>query len=188
MMLSRLLSRSLPVVTLVAAASACTGDSKTPDQRAADSAMATSLEIAKGQKKFIDSVISSAPSVQAVAKAKGKLYDVADDSLAAIVRRESAKTYDCYTNALRDYPGLAGKVTMLVNFGAAGWDLVRVEDQTWSGPAGGIVQSCINFRAKKEWNLPIHNVKPGAHLVQLEFRPESVKTAPPPKTATKSKQ
>jgi len=80
-------------------------------------------------------------------------------------------------------------VTVLVNFGGAGWDLIRVEDHTWTGAAGGVVESCINFRAKTEWALPTRGVKVGAHLVQLEFRPDRLNGSPPEaKTATKSKQ
>jgi hypothetical protein len=191
MMFHRSIGCILPVAVLAAGLSACTGEKKAPDEHAADSLMAASLKPTKEQQHVIDSVIASAPSVQAVVTAKGgSRYDVADATLAAAVRREAKKTNDCYTNALRDYdPHLAGKVTVLVNFGGAGWDLIRIEDHTWTGPAGGVVETCINFRAKKEWALPTRGVKIGAHLVQLEFRPDSLHASPPePKTVTKSKQ
>jgi hypothetical protein len=128
----------------------------------------------QAQKQFIDSVINSAPSVDEVAKAKGTIYDVADDSLAALVKREAMKTEDCYSKVGLGYdPNLAGVATILVNLGAAGWDLMRVEDFKFSSPAGGAVVSCINARAKNEWELPVKGMTPGAHLVQLTFRPDA---------------
>jgi hypothetical protein len=183
----------LGAVAVLAApgALACAGERQVPDAHSAEVRLASSLKPTKEQQRFIDSVIASAPSVETLVRADGgSRYDVADGSLTAAVHREARKTNDCYTNALRDYdPHLAGKVTVLVNFSAAGWDLIRVEDDTWTGPAGGVVESCINYRAKNEWALPTNNVKIGAHLVQLEFRPDSVSPLPAKvKGATKSKQ
>ena len=67
--------------------------------------------------------------------------------------------------------------------------LARIEDHTWTGAAGGVVESCINFRAKKEWDLLTRGVKVGAHLVQLEFRPHSLHVSPPEaRTVRKSRQ
>jgi len=191
MIFQRSIGRVLTVAVFAAAGGpACAGERKAPNEHAAGARLATSLTPTRGQQRVIDSVIASAPSVQAVVTANGgSRYDVADPSLAAAVRREARKTNDCYTNALRDYdPYLAGKVTVLVNFGAAGWDLIRIEEHTWTGAAGGVVESCINFRAKKEWDLPTRGVKVGAHLVQLEFRPDSLHAPPEAKTVRKSKQ
>lgn len=191
-MFQRFIGRMVPVAAMAAAGvSACAGERQAVDDHAAKVRLVGSFRPTSEQRRVIDSVIASAPTVEALVRADGGArYDAADASLAAAVRREARKTNDCYTNALRDYdPNLAGKVTVLVNFSAAGWDLIRVEDHTWTGPAGGIVESCVNFRAKNEWNLPTRGVKTGAHLVQLEFRPDSVlPPSPAAKRATKSKQ
>jgi hypothetical protein len=165
-------------MVLLALSTACTGgDTSDTDDAPPDSAaMAAAAEQFRRQKANIDSVVTNAKPIAAVARELGSMYTVADDSLAAIVRRESMKTYDCYTKALADLdPNLAGTANVLVNFGAAGWDLVRVEKWEFSGPAGGAVVSCINARAKAEWQLPQRGVKAGAHLVQLTFVPDTTK-------------
>jgi hypothetical protein len=168
----------LSLIALFALPVACTGDSSDADGSPPDStAMAAAAERFRQQKANIDSVVTNAkPPVAVVAQELGSIYRVADDSLASVVRRESRKTYDCYTKALAELdPTLAGTANVLVNFGAAGWDLVRVEKWEFSSPAGGAVVSCINARAKAEWSLPQRGVKPGAHLVQLTFVPDTGK-------------
>ena len=70
--------------------------------------------------------------------------------------------------------GLTAVLYVIVDFGAAGWDLVRVEKWSYSSQAGGAVITCINARAKTEWKLPTKGVKPGAHLVKLVYAPDSV--------------
>jgi hypothetical protein len=153
---------------------ACGKDDEAAPQTAETEDLGYSADYWKDQKQFIDSVINTAPSVDEVAKAKGTIYAVADDELTAIVKREAQKTEDCYSKVGLGYdPGLAGVATILVNLGAAGWDLMRVEDFKFSSAAGGAVVSCINARAKNEWELPVKGIKPGAHLVQLTFRPDA---------------
>jgi hypothetical protein len=189
MMSPRSVRRTLPLTLCALAFAACTGKDKAADTApAGDSTdMAAAQTQWQARKKAVDSVLKVAPTTAQVAKQKGPMYDVADAELAAAVRKEAQKTYDCYTKTLRDYdPTLAGVVQVLVNFGAAGWDLVRVEQWNWSSPAGGAVQACINMRAKSEWKLPTKGIRPGAHLVQLTFRPDSqpiVKPSGPPKAA-----
>lgn len=168
-------SALLALLSLVAVTQVACGKDDAADQQTAETDdLGYSADYWKDQKQYIDSVINTAPSVEDVAKAKGTIYAVADDSLAAIVKREAQKTEDCYTKVGLGYdPGLAGVATIMVNLGAAGWDLMRVEDFTFSSAAGGAVVSCINARAKNEWELPIKGMKPGAHLVQLTFRPDA---------------
>jgi hypothetical protein len=173
-------SRSLPafirlaaVATLVAGGAIACGGGDTPAPEPTDEELGYVTEYAKAQRVFIDSVVKAAASVEDVAKSKGPVYQVADEELAEIVRREAEKTRDCYDSVGRGYdPYLAGVVTMLVNLGGGGWDLVRVEEHEFSSPAGGVVVSCINARAKNEWVLPTDGVKPGAHLVQIVYRPD----------------
>jgi hypothetical protein len=155
---------------------ACGGSDKPSKGVDADSAtMAASAEVWKARKAQADSVIRSAPQMVAVVKELGaSRYDEADAALTAAVLRESEKTRDCYTKAAKEYdPGLTAVLYVLVNFGAAGWDLVRVEKWIYSSPAGGAVITCINLRAKTEWKLPTKGIKPGAHLVKLVYSPDS---------------
>ena len=136
--------------------------------------MGAAAEAFRAQKPSIDSFVANAKPIESVAAELGAIYRVADDSLAAVVRRESAKTYDCYTTARTEHdPFLAGVAHVLVNFGAAGWDIVRVERHEFSSAAGGAVVACINARAKSEWVLPTRGIPPGAHLVRLTFKPDS---------------
>jgi hypothetical protein len=169
--------RPTVLVALAAAltVSAACGKDEAPETATAETDdLGYSPEYWQSQRQFIDSVINTAPDVAEVAKTKGAIYQVADDSLAAIVKNEAQKTEDCYSKVGLGYdPHLAGVATVLVNFGAAGWDLVRVEDHKFSSAAGGAVVSCINARAKNEWVLPTKGVKAGAHLVQLTFRPDA---------------
>jgi hypothetical protein len=176
-MFQRSIRPLLTTVLVATALTACGGGDQADETPAADSTtVAFTDEYWRTQRQFIDSVITSVPSTAEVAKAKGAMYDVADDSLSAIVRAEAVKTEDCYTKVGLGYdPHLTGVATVLVNFGAAGWDLIRVEDHKFSSAAGGAVVSCINARAKNEWKLPTKNQKPGAHLVQLTFRPDDPK-------------
>jgi hypothetical protein len=179
-MLLPILPRRRPILTAVALASAiavlaaCGADKAPDDDRAGTEDLGYTPEYLQNQRQFIDSVIKAAPNVAEVAKAKGAIYRVATDALTAAVKTEAQKTEDCYTKIGLGYdPYLAGVATILVNFGAAGWDLVRVEDHQFSSAAGGAVVSCINARAKNEWALPTDGVPPGAHLVQLTFRPDA---------------
>lgn len=176
MMSLRSLKALLPIACAAGALAGCGGDTRKAAS-AADSASAMDAASAEWQakrSKVVDSIFRAAPTVAQVARQKGSMYDVADAALTAAVVREAEKTRYCYTNALRDYdPGLAGVVEVLVNFGAAGWDIVRVEHSSWTSVAGGAAESCINAHAKTEWKLPTKGVKPGAHLVQLKFRPDS---------------
>ena len=172
--LPRSFSRSAACSLAALALAACGGDT-TKTAVPADSGMAVSAELWKSRQKLADSVVRAAPAVSAVVKELGaSRYDEADAELTAIVLKESEKTRDCYTKALVNVdPSLSMVLYVLVNFGAAGWDLVRIEKWNLSSPNGGVVVSCINARAKSEWKLPIHGMKPGAHLVKLVYRPDS---------------
>jgi hypothetical protein len=176
-MFQRSIRPLLASVLVASALTACSTSDDTTDTPDGDTTVvAFSDEYWQSQRQFIDSVLTSAPDVADVAKAKGAMYDVADDSLTKLVIAESAKTEDCYSKVGLGYdPVLTGVATVLVNFGAAGWDLIRVEDHQFSSAAGGAVVSCINARAKNEWKLPTKGIIPGAHLVQLKFRPDDPK-------------
>jgi hypothetical protein len=163
------------VLTLCLAVVACGGDTPVPEDDPADAAaMAAALEAHKAQKLIADSVVEAAPDMSQVVEALGGTrYQPADSALSALVVTEAAKTRDCYTKALAEHdPNLTAVLYVLVNFGAAGWDLMRVERWSYSSPAGGAVVTCINSRAKNEWQLPTRGIKPGAYLVRLVYRPD----------------
>jgi hypothetical protein len=166
----------LAALAVGAASTACGGDeSETPAAEPDSASMAALLEAHKSRQALADSVISTAPEMAAVVEKLGaSRYAVADSALAAAVRREAEKTRDCYTNARRDHdPNLTAVLDVLVNFGGAGWDLMRVEIWTYSSAAGGAVVTCINSRARAEWKLPTTGIRPGAHLVRIVYRPDS---------------
>jgi hypothetical protein len=86
--------------------------------------------------------------------------------------RESEKTRDCYTKTRRDLDAnLSAVLYVVANLGAAGWDVIRVEKWNASSAAGSALITCINARAKNEWKLPIKGMKPGAHILKLEYTP-----------------
>ena len=184
-MTSRLVSRvSVVRHALLASAvalAACTGGDTNKAPEGADTSFVRATKLWQDHKKSIDSLVAAAPTVQAVAqtknataKIKGPQYDVADEALTAIVRREAEKTRYCYTDAQKSLdPYLTMVATVLLNYGAAGWDLVRVEDWKSSSPAGDAVVTCIDANAKAKWQLPQPYAKPGPHLVQFTFRPDS---------------
>jgi hypothetical protein len=174
MILSLMRRRAVPLLA-AAALAACTGREK-PAYTDDHDSTTMSAEAFQARKAFIDSVVNHAPKMESIVKELSPKYDQADSALALAVRREAEKTRDCYTQVGFSYdPTLTGVAYVVVHFGAVGWDLIRVERAQWSSPAGNAVAACINNRAKTEWKLPMTGVKPGAHLVQLTFRPDSVR-------------
>jgi hypothetical protein len=62
-------------------------------------------------------------------------------------------------------------VYILARLGAAGYDIVRAENWSFtSSAAGNMVVTCLNLRTK-DWKLPTKGVKPGAHLVKVVYSP-----------------
>ena len=158
------------------ALTACGSDKSNKAVNADSTTMADAAQTWKLRKSKADSVLKTAPKMSEVVKELGSArYDEADATLTAAVLKEAEKTRDCYTNVLRDNdPGLAAVFYVLVNFGGAGWDIVRIEKWSYTSVWGGAVYSCINLRAPKEWKLPTKGVKYGAHLVKLVYTPDSV--------------
>jgi hypothetical protein len=169
----------LPMAAALFLVTACKGADKPAETTPEDSvSMAAQAAAWKAGRIRADSLFRAAPEMADVVKKLGaSRYDVADDSLAAIARRESAKTRDCYTKIVKEIDPTLSLVTyMLLNYGAAGWDLVRVEQSQQTSPAGGAVIACINSRAKTEWKLPTKGVKPGAHLVRIDYAPDTARS------------
>lgn len=157
------------IATMCAAAVACGGDkSATTDKPPVVSANPGADEFRKQQQAYADSVLNSVSSVKDVAKRLGKNYDVGSiqmrDSLAALV----AKT-DCIAIGRKLDPYLAGTVTLWVNMSVIGTDVIRVQEGTWTSPAGKAVEGCINGHATK-WQLDPSFGKPKAYLVQIQFK------------------
>ncbi len=163
---------------ILCVATACEKDEPKPPATATDSViMASDAAAWQARKTMSDSVIKHAPDLSQIREKLGATrYDEADAALTAAVLKEAEKTRDCYVNAWTQYdPSLTVVLYVLVNFGGAGWDLIRVEQNSLSSPAGGAVVSCINARAKDTWKLPTKGVKPGAHLVKLVYTPDSAR-------------
>lgn len=164
--------RTFAALTAALALAACGGDKPeddTPNTAAMDSAMA----VWKRRQALADSVVAAAPTEKQVVQELGESrYDEAEGDLKEAMLRESEKTRDCYTNARQNLDANLTAVLYVVgNFGAAGWDVIRVEKWNTSSEAGNAVITCINSRAKNEWKLPTKDVKPGAHIVKLVYTP-----------------
>jgi hypothetical protein len=154
------------------ATAACNTD-KPEDNTTNSAAMDSSVALWKRRQALADSVVTAAPTTKEVIdQLGGNMYREADGDLKDAMMKESEKTRDCYTNALRDLDANLTAVLYVVgNFGMAGWDIIRVEKWNNSSVAGNAVVSCINARAKTEWKLPVKDVKPGAHVVKLVYTP-----------------
>lgn len=164
---------AVALVAILAGTACNSRDNPTPEDQTANKSLDSAMKVWRARREAADSLLKAAPPVQDVVKQLGgKLYDVAEPDIEAAVIRESAKTADCYAQTRRDLdPDLSIVLYVLVNYGAAGWDLVRVERWNATSQNGGAVVSCINSRAKAEWKLPTGNVKPGAHLVKITYTP-----------------
>jgi hypothetical protein len=166
--------RYITFAALVAAAAtaACNKD-KPEDTPGSSAAMDSTIAQMKRRQALADSVVKAAPSTKEVVdQLGGNKYEEADGELKDAMLKESEKTRDCYTNVRRDIDANLTAVLYVVgNFGAAGWDIIRVEKWNNSSEAGNAVVSCINQRAKAEWKLPVKGVKPGAHVVKLVYTP-----------------
>lgn len=169
--MKRILLTSLLVGTF--AVTACTGGDK-PQEQSDSHVMDSVSAVWRARKVSADSLVRAAPEVAEVVKDLGaKLYDVAEPDIESAVKKESEKTSDCYTRVRREVdPGLAVVLYVLVNYGAAGWDLKRVERWNGTSDAVNMVVTCINGRAPNEWKLPEGpKVKSGAHLVRISYTP-----------------
>jgi hypothetical protein len=157
----------------VLAAAACSSDKPDDTTTLGGASMDTAMAEWKARQRSADSLISAAPSERAIVEQLGaSVYKEAQPEVREAVLRESEKTRDCYTNARRDLdPNLSTVLYILANFGAAGWDLVRVEKSNFTSDAGLAVNACINSRAKTEWKLPMRGVRPGAHIVKIVYTP-----------------
>jgi hypothetical protein len=157
----------------VLVAAACSSDQPDDNTTLDAASMDSAMVMWKARQRSADSLLSAAPTESAVVQQLGpSVYKEAQPEVREAVLRESEKTRDCYANARRDLdPNLSAVLYILANFGAAGWDLVRVEKWNFTSPAGGAVVACINSRAKAEWKLPMTGVRPGAHIVKLVYTP-----------------
>ena len=167
--------RNITFAALIAvtATAACGGDKKPDDNLGDSAAMDSTIAQMKRRQALADSVVKAAPSTKEVVdQLGGKMYDEAEGELKDAMLKESEKTRDCYNNVRRDLDAnLTAVLYVVANFGAAGWDIIRVEKWNNSSDAGNAVISCINQRARSEWKLPTTGVKPGAHVVKLVYTP-----------------
>lgn len=159
----------LTLALIVCAAAACGGDKPaTTDKPPAVSANPGADEFRKQQQAYADSVLNSVSSAKDVAKRLGSNYDVGSikmrDSLAALVTKA-----DCFAIGRKLDPYLAGTVTLWVNMSIIGTDVIRVQEGTWTSPAGKAVEGCINGHAQK-WQLDASFGPPKAYLIQIQFK------------------
>ncbi len=128
------------------------------------------LEYRKRQQSFADSVLNTAASAKAVVDKLGKGYAVGSirlrDTLALLVRENKDA---CFKAGRETDPYLAGTVSIFVNMGVAGSDVVRVQKSDWTSPAGNIVDACLN-KASQGWKFDGTFGKPAAYITQVQFK------------------
>lgn len=163
---------SIAAIPLLVAVIACPGDKKQaaapalPDTTAAD---LESLTVA-----IPPAVVDTFTPPRPKGPARPRRVEIPDapPALVEAVRREQAFSKFCYEEFGQKHdPALAGGVAMIVTVDATGISDARVEDDSWSSPAGKAVNSCLNDRAKQAWRLASGTVRPGRYVVQLSFRP-----------------
>jgi UDP:flavonoid glycosyltransferase YjiC (YdhE family) len=175
--------KSLSLLVL-AASVACGGDSaKSASETEAAVPSTPIADFKKQQEHFADSVLNSASSAKDIAKKLGDKYDVGStrmrDSLAVLAAKSP-----CFAVGQRVDPYLAGTVTFWVNMSRIGTDVIRVQEATWTSPAGKYVEACLNQEAKK-WSFDNSFALPKAYLVQAQFKPvasspSAASPTPPP--------
>jgi hypothetical protein len=170
--MNRKLNRSaFALVALLAITAACgKKDKPADDDEAVNPKGVDKVAYQKRQQAFVDSVLGTAPKASQVAEKLGKKYDVGStmmrDTIAVLAK--DAKT-GCFEKGKAINPYLAGVASFWVNLSPAGSDVIRVQESKWSSDAGALVDACLNDAAK-QWKLSTALGKPGAYIVQIEFR------------------
>ena len=177
MKLKRVMLLSFVAVAAMATATACSKSDKTKDDDATSSTAnaepdenKSALEYRKRQQAYADSVLNASSSSKTVAEKLGKGYGVGStrlrDTLALLV---AANKDDCFKAGRITDPYLAGTVSIFVNMGVIGSDLVRVQESKWTSAAGNIVDACLN-KAAQSWKFDGTFGKPAAYIVQVQFK------------------
>ena len=168
--------KRMMMLSLLALA-ACGGDKKKDDDDDAEAAKKTraaagELSVADFQKKqaaFADSVLNASSSPKQLVQKLGKGYDVGPVRLRDSVAYLAGTKTDCFQKARKEDPYLAGTVSMFVNIGVIGSDVVRVQESSWTSIAGNLVDACLNTEAKT-WKFDATFGKPAAYIVQVQFK------------------
>lgn len=177
MKLHRISTASLLVLVSLAA---CSGEKVKPDENvpaAADPAIATAIKTKEYQAKqaaFTDSVLKNTKSASQLVSQAGKGYAVGTVQMRDSLVKYVAATPSCMTEGRKLDPYLAGTVTFFVNMGVVGSDVVRVHTSEWTSQAGKMVDKCFN-EASHGWKFPMGIAKPASYLLQVQFKPDSVK-------------
>ena len=155
---------------------ACSSDKKKDDDEDGgakkSAAPAGEVSVADYQKKqaaFADSVLNASKSSKALVQKLGKGYDVGSVRLRDSVAYLAGTKTDCFQKARKEDPYLAGTVSMFINIGVVGSDLVRVQEGSWTSFAGNLVEACLNTEAKN-WKFDATFGKPAAYIVQVQFK------------------
>lgn len=122
------------------------------------------------QAAWADSVLRAAPNAKQVAEKLGPKYEIAPLPLRdAIVVLAQDPKYACHDKGKTVDPYLAGVVSFWVNMSVIGTDLIRIQESKWTTPAGKLVEDCLN-EAAATWDFSASLGKPGAYIVQVQFR------------------
>lgn len=164
------------VMLSLLALAACGGDKKKTDDEEdgakTPKAGAAQVSVADYQKKqaaFADSMLNASTPAKAIVQKLGKGYDVGSVRLRDSVAYLAGSKTTCFQTARKEDPYLAGTVTMFVNIGVVGSDVVRVQESKWTGMSGNLVDACLNTEAKN-WKFDATFGKPAAYLVQVQFK------------------
>jgi hypothetical protein len=157
------------IIALAFAAAACTGGEKAPETTtAASTPSLTPEQVRAKQQHYADSVLNTASPASEMAKKLGPRYEVAGtmlrDTVSAFIQKAG-----CFPEGRKTDPYLAGIVTIWVNMGIAGSEVIRIQESKWSSLAGDLVNTCISTAAAK-WKFDPSYGKPKAYLVQVEFK------------------
>jgi hypothetical protein len=166
--------KRLTILSLCALA-ACGGDKKKNDDDAADPKRGPApveVSVAEYQKKqaaFADSVLNASTSARQIVQKLGKGYEVGSVRLRDSLAYLAGKKTDCFQQARKEDPYLAGTVSMFVHISVVGSDVVRVHDSKWTSIAGNLVDACLNTEAKN-WKFDATFGKPAAYITQVQFK------------------
>ncbi len=178
--------RAIAAGAALAGALAC-GDSANKPAAESASAAAPGKDFRADQMRYADSVLATVKGPGEVVKKLGKGYDVGSPTLRDTIAALAANAR-CFDRGRQTDPYLAGTATIWVNMSAIGSDLIQVQepDSKWTSEAGNFVVACLNDAAKN-WKFDPSFGKPGAYIVQVEFKLDP-NAAPPAQKATGKKQ
>jgi hypothetical protein len=167
--------KRMMMLSLLALA-ACGGDKKKDDddteggkKTAAPAGEVSVADYQKKQAAFADSVLNASTSARQIVQKLGKGFDVGSVRLRDSLAYLAGKKTDCFQQARKEDPYLAGTVSMFVHISVVGSDVVRVHDSKWTSIAGNLVDACLNTEAKN-WKFDATFGKPAAYITQVQFK------------------